>query len=316
MKIVVTGATGFLGSWVCRVLSENHSLTALIRPESNRKRLDGIENLDFVTATVDEWPEVINKAHPHALISMEWWGVDGKDRNNPNQKSNIKRSADLLERLNPIPLLVGTGSQAELGPVSNLIRESQPDSPTNEYGQSKVVTRSLFIEKALKSSTRFIWARIFSTYGPLDREDWLIPTTMRSLASGQEMRLTKGEQEWSYLHAYDLAKAFQTCIEHEELSGIVNIGNPITVRLKEVVMKIANLEGRPELLNFGSVPYRDDQVMRLAPICESLTSAGWTPKIDIDSGLEHLHNWLIEKRNSPLKLISGNLKEFNLPTNL
>ena len=68
--------------------------------------------------------------------------------------------------------------------------------------------------------TRFVWMRIFSTYGPLDTGAWLIPQTVDSLSLGKSMDLTKGEQEWSYLHAYDLARAFGAVVDNPAVAGV------------------------------------------------------------------------------------------------
>lgn len=313
MKVVVTGATGFLGSWVCRILKEQHAVTALIRDESNVKRLSGIKGLRIVEAPTENWHREINSTRPDTYISMDWCGVAGRDRNDSKQSSNVDRTSRLLEKLEPIPLVIGTGSQAELGPFSDLISESQPDAPTTEYGRAKIKARELFAEYAARTNSRFAWARIFSTYGPLDSNDWLIPSTMQSLAKGVEMPLTPGEQEWSYLHSFDLAEAFRAIVEHHQLSGVINVGNPETVRLSDVTKSIAGLIGAPELLKFGAIPYREDQVLRLSPICESLTKAGWRPMVSLRDGLENLYQWLVKKKNSPLWLKDGTKREFNLP---
>jgi UDP-glucose 4-epimerase len=313
MKVILTGATGFLGSWVCRTLQLHHSVTALVRHNSKGWRLSGIQGLRIVEAPIENWHYEINSLSPDAYISMDWWGVEGRYRNDSRQIFNVERLFKLLEKLDPIPLVVGTGSQAELGPVTELISELQPDSPTTQYGRAKVKARGLFAEYSVATNSRFAWARIFSTYGPLDSNGWLIPSTLQSLANGVEMPLTLGEQEWSYLHAYDLGEAFRAIIEKTELSGVINVGNPETVKLKGVTKLIAELVGSPDLLKFGAIPYREDQVMRLAPICESLTKAGWRPVVSLKDGVENLYQWLVHKKNSPLLLNDGTQRDFTLP---
>jgi len=106
------------------------------------------------------------------------------------------------------------------------------------------------------------------------------------LTKGEVMELTKGEQEWSYLHAFDLARAFQAVIEHKSISGTVNVGNPHTVNLKDAIGVIANQLGAEGLLNFGALPYRPDQVMKLEPACESLTAIGWKPIVSFADGIK------------------------------
>ena len=127
------------------------------------------------------------------------------------------------------------------------------------------------------------------------------------------MKLTKGEQEWSYLHAFDLAKGFQAVLENSAIEGIVNVGNTHTINLKEAILKIAqNLEGQ-QLLEFGAVEYRPDQVMKLKPLCEKLSQAGWSPQISFKDGIAQTIAWLKRESSNQLKMISGETVNFNLP---
>ena len=155
--------------------------------------------------------------------------------------------------------------------------------------------------------------RIFSTYGPLDTGAWLIPQTVDSLSRGKSMDLTKGEQEWSYLHAYDLARAFETVVDNPSAAGTVNVGNPQTIILKDVVTKIAQILGTKKLLNFGAVAYREDQVMKLQPSCETLISIGWKPIVTFDSGVAQTIAWLKGQSADELICLDGEKTTFELP---
>ena len=127
------------------------------------------------------------------------------------------------------------------------------------------------------------------------------------------MKLTKGEQEWSYLHALDLAKAFRIALENSSIEGVVNVGNPQTINLKEAIVEIAqNLEGQ-QLLEFGAIDYRPDQVMKLKPLCEKLSQAGWSPQVTFNDGIAQTISWLKRESSNQLKMISGETTNFNLP---
>ena len=125
--------------------------------------------------------------------------------------------------------------------------------------------------------------------------------------------LTPGEQEWSYLHAYDFTKAIEIAINNEFVSGIVNVGNPITISIREVANKVADYFASAQLLNFGGLPYREDQVMKLKPVCESLLNFGWTPKIDFDQGLKQTIDWLLGRELGPIVAQNGIIFDSNLP---
>jgi nucleoside-diphosphate-sugar epimerase len=125
--------------------------------------------------------------------------------------------------------------------------------------------------------------------------------------------MTKGEQEWSYLHAYDLASAFSKVIEDTNISGVVNVGNPSTIVIRDAALKIANILGKASLLEFGAIPYRNDQVMKLHPLCEKLTEAGWYPQISFDEGIRQTIEWLGRKNLTPIVTKNGQTIDFKLP---
>ncbi len=314
MKIVVTGATGFLGSWVCRILSRAHSINALVRPDSSLYRLEGISPLVISKVPELQWGEYLQNSGTDTWISLDWSGVSNKDRNEDFQSKNIERLEQILDKVKNIPTIIGTGSQAELGPINDLISEELPDAPTTKYGEAKVQARLMMKSHAEEIGSRFIWARIFSTYGALDSNDWLIPATIDSLLQGKRMPLTKGEQEWSYLHAYDLAKAFEAMLTSTDIHGIVSVGNPETVMIRDVANLVGKELNKVGLLGFGEIPYRPDQVMKLAPLCEKLGNAGWKPVIGLDEGIRHLINWMSRRPDTPLRAINSEVLNLHLPT--
>lgn len=315
MRIAVTGASGFLGSWICRVLSLNHEVIALVRPTSDTYRLLGITNLQIACKDSSEWATFIAVEKPDVLVLADWWGVGNHDRNDARQFDNIDRMENLAvaARDAGVGLVIGVGSQAELGPVSDRITEDLPDNPTTKYGAAKVAAREIIQSSLAGSATRFAWLRIFSTYGPSDTDTWLIPQLIDTLTKGEVMDLTKGEQEWSYLHAFDLARAFQAVIEHGSISGIINVGNPRTVNLKDAVNVIADQLDAKGLLSFGAVPYRPDQVMKLEPACESLTAIGWEPVVSFEDGIKQTIQWRQRMALDPLRCENGQEVVFKLP---
>ena len=315
MRVVVTGSSGFLGSWICRVLAQRHEVTALVRPSSDTYRLEGIDGLKIEHRESADWPAFISAEKPDALVLADWWGVGNHDRNDVRQFENIARmeNLSLVARDAGVSLVVGVGSQAELGPVSNRITEDLPDNPTTEYGKAKVAARKAAQQVLQGSATRFAWLRIFSTYGPSDSDTWLIPQLIDTLTKGEVMELTKGAQEWSYLHAFDLARAFEAVIESKSMSGVVNVGNPKTIILKDAIHIIANKLNANHLLGFGTMDYRPDQVMKLEPACESLTAIGWKPVVSFENGIAQTIQWFRGITVDPLHCEDGQEVIFNLP---
>jgi nucleoside-diphosphate-sugar epimerase len=296
-------------------LAPIHDVTALVRPTSNIYRLAGISRLRIDQINSDEWANYIFVNKPEVLILADWWGVGNQDRNADQQYDNIIRMSKMANaaKKTGVQVVIGVGSQAELGPVLDVITEDLPDQPTTKYGFAKAQNRSNLCEILINSNTRFAWLRIFSTYGPLDTGAWLIPQLVDNLSCGKAMDLTRGEQEWSYLHAYDLAHAFETVIQNVEICGTVNVGNPNTILLKDAILEIAMKLDAVELLNFGAVDYRSDQVMKLKPLCEKLSKFNWAPEVSFSDGASQTISWLTRGENRPLKLKNENEIIFYFP---
>jgi nucleoside-diphosphate-sugar epimerase len=296
-------------------LAEKEDVCALVRPTSNLAKISNVQNVQIIQADSKDWGRIIQKYQPETIILNDWEGVGNGFRNDVRQYDNVSRVLNLAysAKVSGVKTIVGVGSQAEIGPVQTPITESAPDNPTSIYGIAKVKTRMGIQDLILDTELRFIWMRIFSIYGPLDEGSWLIPSMVDSLTRNEIMRLTKGEQEWSYLHCFDLANAFVNVLHATNVSGIVNVGNPETMYIRDVALKIGDALNKRELLAFGALDYRSDQVMKLQPVCETLIKIGWIPQISFEEGIKQTIRWLTRNTLSPLKTVHGNEISFNLP---
>ena len=296
--VVVTGASGFLGSWLCNHLSSiGFKVSALTRSSESLSRLSLLPKSMIFEHSELEWPNLIRDLRPDILISADWSGVVSLDRNSKMiQIANLDRVQSLAEAAiqSRVKTFITFGSQAENGPINKPAEEVNYDRATTSYGQTKIELRKILNEKFKQTETRFVWGRIFSTYGALDNPNWLLPSLINSLHVGKSFSLTSGEQIWSYLHAYDFCLAIDCIIRHNSIEGIVNIGNETTKTIREFVSYVGNVMRKQSLLEFGNSEYRNDQVMVLQPKTTKLNSVGWKPTIEHNDGLVDLVNWHVK----------------------
>lgn len=292
MRVLVTGAGGFLGSHVAaELVARGHRVAALVRPSSAPWRLDPLAGrIDILRGDLADGPALaglLAAVRPEAVVHLAWGGVGNAARNDPAQARNIAATLDLAAAAADAGarVFLGAGSQAEYGPKDHVIREEDATLPTTLYGHAKLAAGLMAGQLAAARGLRFAWLRVFSTYGPGDNPGWLISDLIAKLRRGERMALTPGAQRWGFLHARDAAAAFRVVLDDEGASGVFNLGSPDAPPLRETITMLRDLVDPRVPLGFGDVPYRPDQVMRLEADVGRLAALGWAPRIALADGL-------------------------------
>jgi UDP-glucose 4-epimerase len=302
MRVLLTGATGFLGSYVAdELLTSGHSVAALIRQGSNpwrlRPILDRLAVIEGSLANLRKIEPALSAFKPEAVAHLAWEGVAGAVRNDPAQAQNIVHTVALAELAADVGarVWIGAGSQAEYGAYDRPINEDDATHPTTLYGWAKLAAGKMAQQICVAREIRFAWLRVFSTYGPMDAEHWLIPSTIRSLQGGERVPLTAGEQRWGFLHARDAATAFRTALLHPDARGVLNVGSPEAPRLRNTLEELRDFVNPQADLGFGDIAYRPDQVMVLQADVTRLSRLGWRPKVSLAEGLRETTAWYAQR---------------------
>jgi len=300
MRAFVTGATGYLGSYLTELLVERgESVAILCRPRSNLWRiqhlLSKVTKIEGDLLSLSEIEPKIVKFAPDTVFHLGWFGVTNAFHNDFRQvEENIQGTLSLIK----VSIKAGSrtwlglGSQAEYGPHCQKISELAETSPTTLYGRAKLCTFLLARKLIAKSRMRFLWVRVFSTYGPKDNPSWMIPYLIQTIMQGKRPSLTSCEQKWDYLYAQDAARAIYLAAATEKAQGVYNLGSGQAVPLCSIVERLRNLINPSIALGFGDIPYRPDQVMHLEADISRLNKAtGWSPQINLDEGLKRTVDW-------------------------
>jgi nucleoside-diphosphate-sugar epimerase len=300
MKILVTGAGGFVGAAVAsEALRAGHEVVGTVRPGSSAGRLAGVgTRLDVVEFDLRDAGEVrtMMRAHrPDVIVHVAWSGVSNKARSDRLQiTDNIETACQLLEAGAEcgVSKFIGMGSQGEYGPLDRKITETDLPMPTTLYGASKLAVHYLTRQLAAQSGLSYAWLRIFSTYGPGDNPHWLIPSLINQMLDGQRPRTTLGEQLWDCLFIDDVASATVAVATMPAVEGVFNLGSGQPLPVRAIVEKIRNLASPGMELVFGEIPYRLDQVWHMeADVARLEALTGWGPRIGIDAGLAATVDW-------------------------
>ncbi|MBF0561311.1 MAG: NAD(P)-dependent oxidoreductase [Alphaproteobacteria bacterium] len=305
MRCFLTGANGFIGSYILRALLDGgHSVAVLVRRGADRKRIanqiDRITVLEGTLEVISDWQAGLASFAPDIVIHAAWHGVSGTDRNQAIQARNTVAAAELAAMAAALgaSTFVGLGSQAEYGPFSQRADEQLPTRPTTLYGIAKLAAAQMTERLCELNGLRWAWLRVFSIYGPEDRGNWLIPFLIDKLSHNQSPSLSRCEQLWDFLYAADAAAAVVAVVNTATATGIFNLGSGHAPPLLETVTLLRDMISPQTPLGIGELPYRPDQGMHLeADITRLHKITGWQPIWTLSEGLAETVKWHQEQRS-------------------
>lgn len=283
-KTLVFGANGFLGSVIANNLSKfGYNVTAVIRPDSSQNQLAENPNLRIIRMSPNMWPNLLAELEPTHVICAHWSGVRKNLRTDSNiQEINVTSVIELAQAAKSLSIktFIALGSQAESIESMSLIKEEPSTSGTSPYGRAKSKLCIKLLSLFEDSSTRFIWARVFSVYGPSDRSDSILMELYRSELEGVELNIRNPNTLWSFLYEDDFADAIKRILENTKVSGVINIANS---QLVEIQLIVDTWLGHSP--NFP-VEHNNKVKEGFFPIVGKLKSIGWTPEISLKEGAQ------------------------------
>lgn len=297
MKVVITGATSFIGVAVIKKFIEEgaEKIWAVIRPNTvNRGKLPvhesvqvvqlDMQEIDALTAQINEPVDV--------FIHLAWEGVRAPYRDDPEmQNLNYLAARKAMEVCCQLGCkkFIGSGSQAEYGSMNGIIDEAYACTPNTEYGKAKLRACQDLAEYAKVHQIAFLWTRIFSVYGAGDYKGSLVMTCLDKMRKGETMQLTACEQDWDYLYIDEVAEIFSLLAEKECESGIYNLASGEHRKLKEYVESMKNVTGSNAPIEYGAIPYPASGMVSFIPDVTKLKKqTGWYSKLSFEQGIKYI----------------------------
>jgi len=311
--IFITGATGFIGSHLLkRLIKEGCNVHISIRKNSSLWCIEEFKD-DFVCHKIDltDFEAVrllIKQIKPDIIFHLAAYGVDYRQQDiHHTIDANINASVNLFEAFleNKVHRFIHTGSCFEYGQKSKHISERDPLNPTSLYGATKASSVHLLstIARYMKSGELVI-LRPFGVFGEYEGLHRFVPQVIDKLKNEHSVQMTLGEQIRDYIYIDDLIDAYilASIVPLKNKVEIINIGSGKGIAMKDLALIISkSLDVSNDLLQFGTLPYRPDEMMYLvANVDKAKSLLGWEPKVSIEKGLEHTINWY-SKNISKLK---------------
>jgi nucleoside-diphosphate-sugar epimerase len=285
-RVLVTGATGFIGTRVCQVLDESELDVVRTPPRAELDLADRSATAEFV-----------GNIRPDAIIHL----AASLSRAPDGLSADAQWSDTLVAGRNVIDAgvesgathLIMAGSLDELGPGMD------PDHPRpiTSYGLCKLMLLTIAEHAARTNEVAIDWFRASTVYGPGQRGPMLIPYVLSTLASGQPADVSDGRQRRDFLFVDDLVDWVSRCVRsapprrHEV--EIHHLGNGQPTQVLEVLEEIRT--AFPDgTIHIGAVPRRQEEPESIAmPVYspDRPCLAGWRPRVDIASGLRQTIGW-------------------------
>ena len=295
-RIIVTGATGAVGSAVVRrALAKDMEVVCIVHQGSTRLgNLPKDKRISIVECNLSDYKTLQLKGDYDAFIHMSWEKTFGASRDDAEvQMRNIQYTLDAvwLAQRSGCKVFVGAGSQAEYGVQDVDLTPSLPVNPESGYGIAKYAAGKLSAMLCKSLGMRQCWVRILSVYGPNDGANTLISYLIGELKAGHSPQLTKCEQTWDYLYADDAGEAILAVTVNGVDGKAYPLGSGKGKLLSEYVEDVRLVVSPTTEIKFGSKDYYPHQPMHLvADISELTKDTGWTPIISFVDGISKISN--------------------------
>jgi nucleoside-diphosphate-sugar epimerase len=293
-RALVTGASGFIGWHTLQPLLEHgfevHGVSHAARPEP----LDGVtwHVADLLDPPVAE--RLVGEVRPSHLVHLAWYVTPGKVIASPINYEWVGAGIRLLQSFAASGgrrmVVSGSGYEYQWSdePCSE---ENTPLRPDTVYGACKAALSLMATSIAREAGISLAWARPFFLYGPREHRDRLVASVTLALLQGEAARTSHGRQERDYLHVQDVADAMVTILD-SDVAGPVNIGSGHAVALRDIVTRIGDIVGRPDLLRIGAIEARANDIPLVVADARRLRGqVGWRPRFDLDAGLAQTVEW-------------------------
>lgn len=293
-RIVVTGATSFIGIALLSLLQENGlEVIAIIRPCSARKLLlrQLYPNLKILECSFDELGQATLPLEKYDALFHIGWSSDFPDAryNLEGQMENVKyclNAVELAHRYGCDSFLC-VGSQAECGIVDHAIDSLTPEHPITAYARAKCIAYEKTADLCRSYGIYQYWPRLLSAYGPFARKSTLIMSCICACREKRVLHMTAAEQIWDYIYIRDVAEALFAVWKYGMPEKRYTIASGKGRKLKEYITEIAREANWMQLLEgVGKRDYTSQEVMRLeGNIRELIEDTGFMPKWSFIDGI-------------------------------
>lgn len=260
MKILITGASGFIGRHLVEhAHAAGHEVTAVSRQKATVSYPTGVTelNCDLFAGEGSELPV------PDVLMHLTWGSLtDYQDE--AHQTIYVKRSLEFIQQQidRGLKHVIVLGTCFEYGQHrEGKLSEADEPAPDSPYSHGKNDLHQQ-LKRITNNDVCLQWARIFYTYGPRQQARCLLPQLEKAIANGDKVfPMSPGQQERDYIHVHDIAKQLLALANSPDKPGTYNICSGKPIKIIDLVTRRIQELGATIELDTTAYPYREGEVM-------------------------------------------------------
>lgn len=254
--IVITGANGFVGSALCEQFNEKKvNVYAIVRNKmSDVSRIESLEYVKIIYCDLSEIKSLLFKIKSNCdlFYHLAWEGAGGDLRSNYEvQLSNVKYSCDCIDvakELNCKKILFsGTVSEN----IIDDVLESTVAQTNFIYGICKKTTLNLIHVLCKQKDLPYVWMRLANVYGENSNNGNIVEYTLKNFSENKVPDFSSGNQIYDMIYIKDLTKAMYLLGKSNLKNNIYYIGSGNPMKLKEYLLKMAEIYGNGARVNLG-----------------------------------------------------------------
>jgi UDP-glucose 4-epimerase len=303
VPVLVTGATGFLGSHLTsRLLEEGadvHALTSTVSAVYPQRLLPVRERITLHEGSLADrsaMDALAEQVRPRLIFHLGAYTHVGKSWQRVDEcvQVNVQGTVNLLQALARFGFdkFVYTGTSEIYGDVDVPFREDGPVNPISPYSVSKYAGERYCRMFHQGKGWPLVMVRPFNAYGPAQSPDRIIPEIIVRALKGQPLLMTQGKQTREFNFASDLAAGFLAAGLHGRPGRLYNLGCGEEVSMRDLAATVLKLMNDPVEAQFGALPDRPTEIWRMyADSSRARTELGWSPQVGLAEGLQRTISW-------------------------